>query len=90
MEQEQYEHEPKGTLRIDPNDIVGDAFGYVEVLEYLGHQYNSPKYTIRHYYKCYCKRCKRTMEKVERYDLLCGRTRSCGRPGCKTGAKQTK
>ena len=53
---------------IDNNDIVGKEFGRWKLLEYIG----------SNTYLCQCSCNKKTQRKIKRYDLLYGKTKSCG------------
>lgn len=56
--------------KVDYNDIVGQKFGDIIVVKYVGKTKNTP------YYECLCS-CG-NITKVARTNLLKGRTRSCG------------
>lgn len=53
---------------IDSNDIIGKKFGHWTVLKYLGNKM----------YQCICDCSNKTVKNVSRYDLLNGKSTSCG------------
>lgn len=53
---------------IDSNDIIGKKFGHWTVLKYLGNKM----------YQCICDCSNKTVKNICRYDLLNGKSTSCG------------
>ena len=68
----------KGTVMIDPNDIIGERSGKLTVLRYVTNYYDMTAggERMRHTYLCQCDCGNYT--KVQRGPLLNGVTRSCG------------
>lgn len=60
------------------NDIVGQAFDRLLVVEYLGYFIKEGTKSKRHYYKCQCSCENNTILMVDRYKLLSGHSTSCG------------
>ena len=60
------------------NDIVGNQFDKLTVIEYLGYFVKEGTKSKRHYYQCQCNCDNKTILIVDRYKLLYGHTTSCG------------
>ena len=63
---------------INYDDIIGQTFGRLIVLEYCGHFVKSGTKSKRHYYRCQCNCDNNTIILVDRYKLLSGHSTSCG------------
>lgn len=72
------------------NDIIGNNFGRLSVLEYLGHFIKNGTKNKRHYYKCKCSCDKQSILLVDRYKLLSGHSTSCGCKAIESVKKRNK
>ena len=63
--------------RIEPNDIVGERFGKLTVIDYLGFYNKNNKGRKEHYYSTKCD-CGKEANEIQRRNLTNGNTNSCG------------
>ena len=72
------------------HDIIGQHFGRLIALEYLGYFAKEGTKLKRHYYKCQCSCDKNSILIVDRYKLLSGHSTSCGCKAIESVKKRNK